>query len=195
MKKFLLLILGIIIGIVVGVSLDQLFIKSYKIDKSYEMDELFKIYGSDKKAENPEVNFYILIPKNLSLIQKLNIIADKLSRFGFNYLPIEVLKIEEQNSKKIVVINLKEHEWDRGEENFIGSNWRYGFFQGSTGGYFTTITLIETFLQNDYKGEWIDGVRFMYENQPIKQEDWDHIDLSGIIYRNQEIKNNQFRED
>jgi len=179
MKKFLLsLILGIIIGIVIGVFSGQFFIKSP------EIDELFKVYGSDKEAKKPEINFYILIPKNLSLMQKLNLVAGKLSRFEFDYLPIEVLRIEKENGKKIAVINLKEHEWNKEKENFTGSNWRYGFFQGSTAGYFTTMTLIETFLQNDYKGEWIDGVKFMHEDQLIKEGNWDHIDLSGITYRN-----------
>jgi hypothetical protein len=33
-------------------------------------------------------------------------------------------------------------------------------------------------LQREYKGEWIEGVRFLYENKPIGKEDWPHS-ISG----------------
>ena len=57
-------------------------------------------------------------------------------------------------------------------------------FQGSTGGQVTANTLIENFLQsnNKSKTEWIDGVKFLYNNETIE---YDHVaDLSNIQYRN-----------
>ncbi|MBA7637487.1 hypothetical protein ES703_45132 [subsurface metagenome] len=147
--------------------------KKMKVEKEFEF---FPIYGSDEKAMNLEINYYIRIPNNLPTEEKLRILADKLSRFIFK-LPIEVLRIEERKDKKIAVINLLENE--------VNSyfKWNSLYFQGSTGGFFTTMTLRKTFLQDSYKGNWIDGVEFYYEGEPILEEDWDHISLSGTIYR------------
>lgn len=136
----------------------------------------FKVYGANNGTTDEEINFYVAIPNNLPLLGKLQQLADRLSRFEFRYLPINVLRIENHNGKKIAIIELNE----------IGdsypSSWRGLYFQGSTGGHFTTITLIKTFLQEDYKGDWIDGVEFYYEREPIS-DDWDHISLNGIMYR------------
>jgi len=41
--------------------------------------------------------------------------------------------------------------------------------------------LTMTFMQPDYKGEWIDGVEFYYRGKPM--EEWDHINLTGTILR------------
>jgi hypothetical protein len=200
MRKFVVATLYIIIGISIGVLVDRLVCKQQTKEKRIDSSkiavktdgtyELFKVYGSDKAAMNIETNFYISIPKSLPIIEKLRIIADRLSRFKFSDLPIEVLRIENQNGKKIAIINLKEHEWNRNIDwskpfqvsGNAGATWRTQYFQGTTGGGFTTVTLIETFLQNEYSGDWIDGIRFMYENQPI-DENWNHILLSGVIYR------------
>lgn len=154
---------------------NMMAIKGMKVDKEFEF---FPVYGPDREAMNAEINFYVRIPKNLPAIEKLKILADKLSRFKFG-LPIEVLRVKEQKGRKIAVINLLEHK-----ETDINSEltWRSVYFQGSTGGFFTTKTLIETFLQEDYSGEWIDGVEFYYEGKSISN-DWDHISLSGTIYR------------
>ena len=72
------------------------------------------------------------------------------------------------------------------KDSIIGSNfetWRYLYFQGSTGGQFTSYSLRMTFLQPGYSGEWIDAVRFYYEGQPIREGDWTHLSLSGVINR------------
>jgi hypothetical protein len=68
---------------------------------------------------------------------------------------------------------------DRGSES---ASWRTLYFQGSTGGACTTIMLVQTFLQNDYDGSWLDGVESYYDGRPISDQ-WDHIDLSGTKYR------------
>ena len=151
-------------------------VRRMKVDKEFEF---FPIYGPDRDAMNLEINFYVRIPEKLPVIEKLKILADKLSRFKFD-LPIEVLRIEEQNNKKIAVVNLLEHE-DADESSQM--TWSSVYFQGSTGGLFTSMSLRKTFLQEDFDGEWIDGVEFYYEGEPILKDDWDHISLSGTIYR------------
>lgn len=138
--------------------------------------DLFKVYGSDREAAREEIDFYVAVPSDLPLLKKLRLLADKLSRFEFQDHPIEVSSVEERGNKKIAVVGLY-------EPDFPGARtWRGGYFQGSTGGHFTTLTLTKTFLQEDYEGEWVDGVEFYYEGEPIS-DDWDHISLSGTIYR------------
>jgi len=155
---------------------NMMAMKRMKVEKEFEF---FPVYGPDGDAMNLEINFYVRIPEKLPVIEKLKIVASKLSRFKFD-LPIEVLRIEEQNNKKIAVVNLLEHE-DADESS--QTNWCSVYFQGSTGGFFTTMSLRKTFLQETYGGEWIDGVEFYYEGEPILEEDWNHISLSGTIYR------------
>jgi len=155
--------------------INELKMQLLQFREDKETVEYFKVYGADKEVNSEEVNFYIAIEKNLSLLEKLRLIADRLSRFKFNHLPIKVLKIENINGKKIAIIELKERKGLR-------VSWRFDYFQGSAGGHFTTITLTKTFLQKNYKGKWIDGIKFYYEDKPISG-DWDHIFLSGIIYR------------
>lgn len=169
----------IITALLVGVGAylwNMMAIKGMKVDKEFEF---FPVYGPDREAMNAEINFHVRIPKNLPVIEKLKILADKLSRFKFG-LPIEILRVEEQKDRKIAVINLLEHK-----ETDINSEltWRSVYFQGSTGGFFTTVTLTKTFLQEIYEGKWIDGVEFCYEGEPISEGDWDHISLSGTIYK------------
>ena len=138
--------------------------------------DFLKIYSYDAVADSDEISFSITISNKLSLLEKLKLLADTLSKSKFASHPINILRIEDRNDKRIAVVELKEPN----SKNAFG--WRGGFFQGSCGGYFTTITLAKTFLQEDYAGEWIDGAEFYYEGKPISDE-WDHIQLSGTKYR------------
>jgi hypothetical protein len=156
--------------------LNKFKIRENEVKEKYEY---LPIYGFDSEAMNIEVNFYVKILKDEPLIDKLKILADKLSGFIFK-LPIEVLRIEERKGKKIAVINLREGEYP---SEYLQISWKGLYFQGSTGGYFTTITLRKTFLQDSYRDDWIDGVEFYYEGEPIKKGDWNHISLSGTINR------------
>jgi len=60
-------------------------------------------------------------------------------------------------------------------------NW-HDFFQGSKRGELTTIILIESVLQREFAGDWIDEVENYYQSG--KTGEWDHVFLSGIINRN-----------
>ena len=51
--------------------------------------------------------------------------------------------------------------------------WSSGYFQGSTGGNATVTKLIRTFLQEDFEGEWVDGVKFLYNNDDTNN--FEHI--------------------
>ncbi|MEO0097764.1 MAG: hypothetical protein ABIK78_06695 [candidate division WOR-3 bacterium] len=171
----------ILILILISVIILSVFYFWQRLKKEEIKIEYFPIYGADKKAEKEEINFYVPIPKKLPLIEKLKIIADRLSRFEFGGLLINVLKIEEKDNKKIAIVDLR--EFTSADSNNSFPSWRAGYFQGSTGGYFTSLTLIKSFLQEDYKGEWIDGIKFYYEGKPILEEEWEHIFLHKTIYR------------
>ena len=140
--------------------------------------ESFAMYGMDKNVQQKEINFYVAIDKSITTSEKIKVLVDKLSRFKFNDLPIELVEINEENGKKIAVINLKEGEMNQERD------WRSGYFQGSAGGTSTSYSLIETILQKKYTGEWIHGVKFLYDSKPIN-DDWQHVpELSKVNYRN-----------
>lgn len=162
----------------------------------------FTVYGADPYTWSATRDFSIAIPEGPLLAERLQILADALSKRRFGNLPIEVIRVEERDGKKIALVNLMETDWNRdllperkrlrnegkGEEadslsrKMQRASWQTLYFQGSTGGACTTIMLVETFLQRGYDGIWLDGVEFYYEGKPISDQ-WDHISLSGTKYR------------
>jgi len=144
------------------------------------------IYGIDLYTVKEQINFYVHIPDTLSLNDRMRLLADRISRLVFRGLPIEILSITEREGKRIARINLGEDSCFRSKALYNTSySWYSGYFQGSTGGYETEVTLRKSFLQRDLKGEWIDGIEFYYEGEPMKGDnDWDHVHLDGVILRN-----------
>lgn len=135
----------------------------------------FSIYTVDENSLEPNEVESISISENESLNDKLKQLAKSVSDNNFNGLPIEIESIDTVNGKKIATINLV----DSGNNTWVQK------FQGSTGGQVTANTLIENFLQsnnNNANTDWIDGVKFLYNNEPIE---YDHVsDLSEVQYRN-----------
>jgi hypothetical protein len=131
----------------------------------------------------PSVERLISVPKNESIEKKIRTLLDSVSNNHFNSLKIEVLSFNETpEGKKSLVVNLKENPGFIMPDS-LGNyrNW-YDFFQGSMRGEQTTIILIESVLQREFAGDWIDEVEFYYQNE--KMGDWDHVFLSGKIDRN-----------
>jgi FtsZ-binding cell division protein ZapB len=155
---------------------------SEKVSKN--KNSVYPIYSADVNTYEKQVHFGTYIAENLSLRNKLEALSKTLSEVYFDKLPIEVLEIKEANGKKTAVINLKESEENQkiiDVLQFKGQSWARNYFQGSTGGNMTSICLIETFLQRDYQGEWIDGVKFLYNNKGIS---FDHVpSLGEVSYR------------
>lgn len=132
------------------------------------------IYTIDQNSLEPNESGSIEVNESLSLIDKLKELSKSVSEKNFNKLSIEVKSIDTVNGKKVATINLADTN---------NSKWVQKF-QGSTGGAVTSNTLIENFLQSNNKsrGEWIDGVKFLYNNETIEYE---HVaDLSTTKYRN-----------
>lgn len=136
---------------------------------------IFPIYTVNWFDGNLEILFYTSLPKDFSLEEQLNSIGNKLSQYCFEGLEIDLVEIKEIENKKVAVVNLKESGKDDGKR------WTTSYFQGSSGGSATSTQLIETFLQRDYWGKWINGVEFLYENNKI---DFEHtLNLNDINYR------------
>lgn len=148
--------------------------------------EVLPIYRANVDDYSREIGMYISMPPEKSLREKLDIMAQKVSLFYFEGLPIEVAEIKtEDDGRKIAVIDLKESRENQSASEpskYKGASWAVGYFQGSTGGIETSVCLTETFLQKDYKGEWIDGASFTYEGGRV--DNFDHIaNLAGTNYR------------
>lgn len=173
-------------------------------DQARHPDQFIPIYDMDTATNKTIVGFYVFVPDNWSIEKKLKHLANKLSHYQFGHIPIEIQNIEHRREGTIAIINLRESEWNsklrvqflelwdegKGKEadsllrRMHGPTWFVGYFQGSTGGMRTTITLRDTFLQPGYRGDWIDGIVFLYENEPMNK--WDHVFLGGVILRTQE---------
>jgi hypothetical protein len=138
-------------------------------------ENFFKIQGIDPWDDKKIDDFYVTIPADLSLSDKITFLAQILSKCRFDNLPINLLRIENRKGKNIAIIDLR-------ESNESPSTWRGNYFQGSSGGHSTQVLLISTFLQEEHAGAWIDGVEFYYEGKPMTSN-WDHIFLEGVKYR------------
>ncbi|OSA96991.1 UNVERIFIED_ORG: hypothetical protein B2H98_00310 [Clostridium botulinum] len=157
--------------------------KDEKNDNKKET-EAFYIYTEDANSMEIKEISTIELNKNLSLEDKLKQLSKTLSEKVFDKLPIEVKSIETIDGKKIATINLDESATNKGvtsNADLKKPNWTADKLQGSTGGEITENSLLETFLQVKYKGEWIDGVKFLYKNEPIEFEHTPN--LSQINYR------------
>lgn len=159
--------------------------KDNKGDSEGALEEkMHVIYTANIDTYEKEADMETYIPESLTLDEKLNVLVKTLSEVEFGGLPIEVMSIESKDGKRVATINLKESKENESITNpsdFKGDTWVGRYFQGSAGGSITATTLKETLLQKEYKGEWIDGVKFLYNGAPI---DFEHVgNLSEVIYR------------
>ncbi|MBN2376911.1 MAG: hypothetical protein JXD22_10945 [Sedimentisphaerales bacterium] len=170
-------LVGGILTVVVLVTLTIHFINVGE-NRPAPQNSFFPVYGYDRNLLHEEINYYVNIPNSIPLLDKLKMLADGISRFQFHSLEINVLRIDFPQGKKIAIINLQE------PEHMNSYSWVSSCFQGSTGGSATKFILVESFLQTDYKGPWVDGVKFLYNGKKIAPDQWDHIDLSESFYCN-----------
>ncbi len=165
--------------------LKDLQAKNVSINEKMSKDNgVYPIYSANINSYTKEIHCGTYISEKLSLKNKLDALAIALSEIDFNKLPIEVSEITEIDGKNIAIISLKENEENQeisDQLQFKGESWVRNYFQGSAGGTITSVSLIETFLQKDYEGEWIDGVKFLYNNKIC---DFQHVPaLSKVSFR------------
>ncbi len=161
------------------------------IDKTENVDnqeaiktmEMF-LYSKDANTDEQVVIGSIEVEENLSLEEKIEKLSKELSEKVFDSLPIEFVKINNVEGKKIALFNLNElgdNATDITFDKYEGVSWINNYFAGSAGGSVTEYTLITTLLQKNYTGEWIDGIEFTYKNSKIE---FDHVPgLGEISYR------------
>ncbi|MBF2062880.1 MAG: hypothetical protein IGS39_00360 [Calothrix sp. C42_A2020_038] len=173
---------SLLITAVIGFGAGMLTANLYQTPKATTN---FTVYGTDEQLNTVQTDLYVSFDSKLNQTQKLEKLSDLVSRYKFCSLPIQVKGIKDG----IAIVNLDEHSWIKAGNTppsipgCSGRSWRYGYFQGSAGGYATTVTLTRTFVQPNYQGAWIKGVQFYYAGKPIQDGDWDHIKLDGIITR------------
>lgn len=148
--------------------------------------DIIPIYTANIDTYKREVDVYTLLPRDKTLEEKLDYVADTLSKQHFSGLPIEIVKIEDVDGKSVAIVNLEELPENQGitdTSKYKGESWAIGHFQGSSGGTTTSTTLIETFLQKEYKGEWVDGVKFLYNDKEIGFDHVEEMNGGNISYR------------
>lgn len=139
----------------------------------------FSVYTANSDTYEREKVKDVRLKKDAGLEEILEVLVKGLSDNVFK-LPMTYEGIQIIFDQRIAVVNLHESPEDKSVE-YPDISWRTGYFQGSTGGAVTSISLEETMLQKDYDGDWVDGVKFLYEGEPIEYE---HVSgLLGTQYR------------
>lgn len=153
---------------------------------SYENSVVFKLYSADDMTGEKLVVGDVRVKEDLSLDEKLTELTAALSKKVFK-LPMVYKGIEDVFGQSIAVIDLMESDKEAAEVSWSGL-----YFQGSTGGMVTSVSLTESILQNDYLGAWVDGVKFLYEGKKV---DFEHVNgLYGTAYRPTLYRLNELEE-
>lgn len=117
----------------------------------------FPVFGANP-GEEADVKGYVAIKPQAEVPDKLDTLTQGISQILFANRPMEVVELRSEDGKQIVYVDLKDED-----------QW-YQVFQGSTGGATASQSLILSYLQNDYRNAWIDGVHFTLDGQPIELE-------------------------
>ena len=136
--------------------------------------ESYTLYTRDVNSWEITTLGEVQVDEALSLQDKLQTVADKLSKECFEGLEIDVEEIKQIGNSDVAIINLK----DKGQNE--SPNWMVNFFQGSTGAGITATSLEESLLQRESAYPWVDGIEIQYNSEPLVT---DHIEFSNIIYR------------
>lgn len=120
-------------------------------------ERVFKVVTKD--TDYKVVNGGEVKTIGLGVAENIDKILDTVSDKYFGGKDIELKTIETVKNKKIAVVNLS------GDT----AAWNESM-QGSTGGQITEYTLIENVLQREYKGYWIDGVKFTLNGKELQSE-------------------------
>lgn len=140
-----------------------------------EEEEELPVFGAEEDGTMTQV-ISIVVKTDEPLLNKMQMLADKLGEEVFGGLTMKALEIKKEDGKNILYVDLIEGSGEVGAKS-----WIYDYFQGSTGGNMTETALSETFLQREYGGVWVDGVHFTLDGEKIE---FDHVpNLSDTILR------------
>ena len=172
LKGALLLFVGVVLGYGLTTLLDSTATVISDHDSEYDY---FAVHGVDSNTYEHYVDFYLKVPEAGTVEERFRYFLNEFSRARYKGRKMELASIDTLDGKMIATINLAD------PPDVSYGPW-YGSFQGGTGGYVTTLTLIETILQRDYKGDWIDACTFTYNSKSLRE--MDHVpDLSYITWR------------
>lgn len=132
--------------------------------------EKLNIYSLNVQTEEIGIKSQLEVKKSLPLEEKIKLLINSLSKENFDNRKIELLEIKEENGEKIAYVSLV----DTNEKD----SW-YPYFQGSLGAFSTKLSIIESILQRDYEGSWVEGVNLSYNK---KYEEFDHITFENVVY-------------
>lgn len=166
---------------------DELFkVLSPTVNASENDINIIPIYGYDIDTANSEVISWIPLISSNGIEKNIEILAKYMEDKYFNKGHITIEEIIDVDGKRVAIINLKEKESNTKEKNSI---WMSRYFAGSAGGRATESRMKLTFLQPGYSGEWIDGIKLLYEGVPLE---FNHANLPDIIYREEVVKKSNY---
>ncbi|HSP47235.1 MAG TPA: hypothetical protein VLN47_04075 [Clostridiaceae bacterium] len=134
--------------------------------------EYYPIYAMDVDSTQRITVSFAGVERNRDLSGRLEEVSKALSVEVFEGLIVSLKEIKTIDGKEVATFNLKDVPG-------IEKAWGETYFQGSTGGMATIMALTDTLLQKDYQGEWVDGVKFLYEDQAIEFE---HVESLGETF-------------
>lgn len=143
--------------------------------------DFFPLYTKDANTGENYFGSFCIVSKNLSLKDKLEKVAHTISADFFGGLPMNVLDIKLESGKKIAYINLEDKVTKDNSDDYHPETWAHPHFDGTTGGFITTLELTYSILSPEYDGEWIDGVQFLYNGKSVDSQ---HAEgLLKTVYR------------
>jgi hypothetical protein len=134
-------------------------------------EESFVIYTLDVDDTDKVIEFETVnLKEDTDISYKMSQLCTILRKDYFNgEVEIEFVDIDENNIATINLVN--EEAWSPK-------------FQGSTGGMVTQSTILETLLQKNYNGAWIDGINITIDGKPGDDYTFEHAPFEGTFYRN-----------
>jgi len=135
-------------------------------DKEDEKIVSLPIYTKSLDSDEVKIHTENSVSSESTLEEKLSLLLGTLSELKFKALKIELKSLEGNHA----VIKIRENEEDY---NHSGAKL---YFKNDDTYEETKASLIETLLQRNYKGEWIDSVRIIYEGP----ESWRNSNIKDI---------------
>ena len=154
--------------------IDELMEQNTKLQEEIQVldEEQYTLYTRDVDSWEIVELETISLSKDETIKEKLQQIANEISKTCFENLEIKVEEIKTIGNKEIATINLKDNEEEL--------NWMSNYFQGSTGAGVTLTILEESLLQRKSNYPWIDGIELVYNGETLSST---HIELGNILYR------------
>ena len=143
--------------------------------KDFKMEEVF-IYAGDDDGESLKVDKVVKVEGGKTTEDKVDVIVDNL-RKSFSDIDLEVITYENVDSKKVLVLDLKDK--DRSVDAYLNA--------GSTGSRIYLGIIVNSLLQNEKDmSNWIDGVKVLVNGEAGVENE--HVNLSDVFYKSKDRK-------